>query len=300
MTLGYVFAVLAAVASGGGSILQSLGIRRAGAYGGTSLDLVRVRRQYIYFLGLGVDLLGFLCAAAALQWLPLFLVQALLAFSVAVTATIAVFMGTRLAAAGWVALGVGAAGLILLGVSADPGPARTVPLEWRWVLLGMAMPVAAIAFYAKRRSGFWAATALAFGAGVAFCVVGISARSLDIPDSPWWLVVEPAVWAIVVNAVAAAVVFAMALQKGSATAVTAIMFTTKTALASLIGLAYLDDRVRAGFAAAAVAGFVLAIAGAVGVAHYASQAGQKRTTASRSQAPVPPPTRLGGRARGGG
>jgi drug/metabolite transporter (DMT)-like permease len=266
------------VASGGGSVLQSLGIRRAGAYGGTSLDLVRLRRQYVYFLGLVVDLLGFLCAAAALHWLPLFLVQSLLAFSVAVTATISAFMGTRLASAGWVALGVGAAGLILLGVSADPGPARTLPPGWRWILLGMAVPVAAIAFYAKRRSGFWAASALAFSAGLAFCVVGISARSLDTPDSPWRLVLEPLVWAIVLNALAAAVVFAMALQKGSATAVTAIMFTTKTALASLIGLAYLDDRVRPGFATAAAVGFALAIAGAVGVAHYAARARQKRAT----------------------
>jgi hypothetical protein len=126
-----VFAVLAAVASGGGSILQSLGVRRVGAYGGTSLDLVRLRRQHVYFLGLGADLLGFLCAAAALHWLPLYLVQSLLAFSIGVTATISAFVGMRLAAAGWVMVGIGAVGLILLGVSADPGSARTLHLEWR-------------------------------------------------------------------------------------------------------------------------------------------------------------------------
>ena len=109
MAIGYVIAVLAALASGTGSILESLGIRRAGVYGGTSLDLIGLRRQYVYFLGLAVDLLGFLCAAAALHRLPLFLVQSLLAFSIGVTATIATFMGTRLVKAGWVALGVGAA-----------------------------------------------------------------------------------------------------------------------------------------------------------------------------------------------
>jgi hypothetical protein len=55
------------------------------------------------------------------------------------------------------------------------------------------------------------------------------------------------------------------------------MFTTNTALSSLIGLAYLDDRVRAGFAAVAAVGFGCAIVGAVGVAHYASLARQKET-----------------------
>ncbi|MBE1468641.1 hypothetical protein [Kibdelosporangium phytohabitans] len=123
MTLGYVFAVLAALASGTGSILQSLGVRRAGAYGGTSLGLVALRRQPVYFLGLGTDLVGFVFAAAALQRLPLFLVQSLLAFSIGVTATIAAFMGARLAGRGWVALGVGAAGCSCWGCP---------PIRARW------------------------------------------------------------------------------------------------------------------------------------------------------------------------
>jgi hypothetical protein len=240
------------------------------------MDLVALRRQWIYFLGLGIDLLGFGFAAAALHRLPLFLVQSALAFSIGVTATIAAFMGTRLAAAGWVALGTGAAGLILLGVSAEPGPAQTLPPGWRWILLGVAAPVAAIAFYAKRHNRVWAAAVLAFGAGLGLGVVGISARTLNIPDSLWRLILEPSIWAIVLNGLIAAVVFAMALQKGGATAVTAIMFTTNTALSSLVGLAYLDDRVRAGFAVVATIGFILAVGAAVAVAHYASLARHKQ------------------------
>lgn len=272
MALGYVFTVLATVASGTGSILESLGVRRAGAFGGRTLDLVALRRQYIYFLGVGVDLVGFVFAAAALHRLPLFLVQSALAFSVGVTATISFFMGTRLAGAGWVWLGIGAAGLILLGVSAEPSPARALPSGWRWILLGMAATVAAIALPALRRNRSWAAPVLAFGAGLGFCVVGISARTLNVPDPVWRLMVEPSAWAIVLNGLTAAVVFAMALQKSGATVVTAVMFTTNTVLSSVVGLAYLDDRVRAGFAAAAATGFVLAVAGAIGTAHYASTA----------------------------
>lgn len=277
MVLGYVFAVLAAVASGSGSILESLGIRRAGVHGGNSLELVTLRRQWIYFLGLGVDLAGFVLAAAALHRLPLFLVQSLLAFSVGVTATIAAFMGTRLAAPGWVALGIGAAGLILLAVSADPSPARTLPPGWRWLLPTMVIPVAAIAYIARRHNHVWATPLLAFGAGLGYSVVGISARTLNVPDPMWQLVLEPAIWSIVLNGPAAAVVFAMALQKGAPTTATAIMFTTNTTLSSLIGLVYLGDRARTGLAVLAAAGFVLAIAGAIGVARYSARAGGYKT-----------------------
>ncbi|WIY00787.1 hypothetical protein QRX60_43160 [Amycolatopsis mongoliensis] len=53
MILGYVLAVVAALASGSGPILESAAVRRAGAYGGTPQDLVALRRQPLYFLGLG-------------------------------------------------------------------------------------------------------------------------------------------------------------------------------------------------------------------------------------------------------
>ncbi|RSM81179.1 hypothetical protein DL991_09545 [Amycolatopsis sp. WAC 01375] len=272
MIVGYVLALLAAVASGSGSVLESIGVRRAGAYGGSALDLVHLRRQWIYFAGIGVDLVGFACAAAALQRLPLFLVQSVLAFSVGVTAAISAFMGTRLAAAGWAALGVGAVGLILLGLSAQPGPAKLLPAEWRWVLPAMALVVGSIAWYFRRFDRPWAAQVLGFATGVGFSVVGVSARTLDLPSSGWAILVEPAVWAMILNGSAAAVAFALALQKGGATAVNAIMFTTNTALSSIIGLVFLDDRVRDGFATFTVAGLILAMSGAIVTAHYASQA----------------------------
>jgi hypothetical protein len=272
VVLGYIFAVLAALASGSGSVLESIGIRRAGVYGGRSADLISVRREWIYFVGVGVDMLGFFLAAAALHRLPLFLVQSMLAFSIGVTATISAFMGARLAAVGWIALVVGAVGLVMLGVSAEPGPARVLAMEWRWFLLAMVVPVLAIGLLGKRSGGFWAAPALAFAAGLGFSVVGVAARTLTMPDEVWRLILEPSGWAIVLNALAAAVLFAMALQQGGPTAVTAIMFTTNTALSSLAGLLYLDDHVRAGLFGLAAVGFVLAITGAIGVAHFSRKA----------------------------
>lgn len=279
MTLGYLLAVLATLASGSGSILESMGVRRVAAHGGSPLDLIALRRQWLYFLGLGVNLLGFACASAALHRLPLFLVQSMLAFSVGVTAMISALMGSRLRAAGWVALAVGATGLVLLGVSAEPGRAEPLPPQWRWILVAAAIPVASIVLYARRHHTVRATVALAFGSGVAYSVVGISARTLHLPDAAWRLVLEPAAWAIVLNGLTAAVLFAMALQKGGPTGVTAIMFTTNTALSSFVGLVYLGDHVRDGYVTAAATGFVLAFAGAIAVARYSAETRQKDLTA---------------------
>ncbi|MEU7474454.1 hypothetical protein AB0A63_00635 [Lentzea sp. NPDC042327] len=263
-----------------------MGVRRVAAHGGSSRDLIALWRQWRYFLGLGVNLLGFACASAALHRLPLFLVQSMLAFSVGVTAMISAFMGTRLRRSGWVALAVGAIGLVLLGVSAEPGRAQALPPQWRWVLVAVALPVAAIAVYARRHNHVWATVALAFGSGIAYSVVGISARTLHLPDTAWRLVLEPAAWAIVLNGLVAAVLFAMALQKGGPTGVTAIMFTTNTALSSFVGLVYLGDTVRDGYLTAATIGFVLAFAGAIAVAHYSANTQQKEGTAPAGRAPA--------------
>jgi len=43
--VGYLLAACAALASGTGSVLESTGIRRAGIFGGTSFDLVLLRKQ---------------------------------------------------------------------------------------------------------------------------------------------------------------------------------------------------------------------------------------------------------------
>lgn len=269
MVFGYVFAVLAAVASGSGSVLESLGVRRAGVFGGTSSQLVLLVRQPLYFLGLGVDLLGFVFAAVALRQLPLFLVQSVLAFSVGVTATISAIMGTRLAAAGWLSLGVGAVGLVLLGWSADPSEARPLALGWRWLLLfGASVPAAAIVAYTRRRGGRWVGPLLALGAGLSYCTVGVAARTFDPPGLTAAVLLDPTLWAMILNGVVAATLFAMALQRGRPTPVTAVMFTTNTALASLIGLALLNDQIRPGHTLTAAIGITTAIAGAIATAHY--------------------------------
>jgi hypothetical protein len=98
----------------------------------------------------------------------------------------------------------------------------------------------------------------------------VSARTLHLPDEFLHWFADPSVWAIILNGVAATVVFALALQKGLPTTVSAVMFTTDTVLPSAIGLALLDDGIRHGWAGAAGLAFLVAISGAVALAHFSA------------------------------
>ena len=105
MLLGLTFAILASLGSGVGSAVEAVGIRRASASGARTGDLGPLLREPVYFAGLAVDLLGFVCTVIALQLLPLFLVQAVVASSVGVTALLVAASGRPLGRSGWIALG---------------------------------------------------------------------------------------------------------------------------------------------------------------------------------------------------
>lgn len=270
--LSYLLALGGTFGAGVGSVLQSVGVRRAGAYGGDHTDLTKVARQPLYWAGLGTDIVGFACGAIALQVLPLFLVQSVTAASIGVTAVISTFLGIALSRRGWIALAVVGTGLVLLATSAEPGRATQMPESWRWALLALVIPVVVLIWVGSQLSGKVAAPVMAFASGIGFAAVAVSARSLPAPQSLSDLLTEPALWAVVLNGVAAAVAFAMALQQGSATTVSAVMFTTNTVVPSGIGLLLLGDTFRDGFVGAGLLGFVLAVGGVISLAHFADVA----------------------------
>ena len=264
MLIGLVCALVAALAYGSASILQADGIHRAGGESLTALI-----HQPLYLIGLGLDGVGFVGAVVALQFLPLFLVQAVVAASVGVTAVIAALRGARLGRAGWIALAAAAVGLVLLALSADSEDGNQLPLLWRWVLLASTVPVAALFVIGPRLRPGLAAPALAFGAGLGFSVVAIASRSLEFPHPLWRLLLDPGFWAVLAGGLVAIGLFALALQAGSVTSVSAITFTTETVVPAAIGLGFLGDGVRSGYWPVALAGFVLAVGGAVALARFA-------------------------------
>lgn len=81
------------------------------------------------------------------------------------------------------------------------------------------------------------------------------------------------------NGVIATAVFARARQLRSATAVSAVMFTTNTVLPAVVGLALLGDCPRPGMVGPGAVGFLFAVAGAIAVAHFSAAADEGRGSA---------------------
>ena len=224
VTGGLIAAIGACGSYGTASVFQAVAAQRNAGQPLNRRTFGRIAGQLPYVVGLGLDLAGFVLNVIALQSLPLFLVQSLVAASVAVTAVVAVpVLGVGLHRRALVGvLGV-LVGLVLLAAAAKPGPAHVLARSAQWVLL-VGLPVTALVTAAiARRPGPRTGPLLAGCAGCGFAAVAVAARSLR-PATPWWhLVLSPCVWAIVGFGLLAIIAFTAALTRGSVTVATAVM-----------------------------------------------------------------------------
>ncbi|HEY2060612.1 MAG TPA: DMT family transporter [Amycolatopsis sp.] len=273
MVWGLLCALLSAVAYGVASVMQAVAAK-ASPDSGAGVDprlLLRVLRQWKFVLGLGFDVLGFVAQIAALHVLPLFVVQAAQAASLAVTAVAARVFGVRLGAREWTAVGVVCAGLALLGGSAESEGSTQVGLGFRLVLAGAVVVLGLAGVAAGRASRRVRTPALGLVAGLCFGIVAISGRVMP-SLAPLDLLTDPALYIVAVAGGLAMLFYATALQRGSVTTSTAMMVLGETVLPSLIGIVLLGDRTRPGFALVAVAGFVLAVTAALALARFGEPA----------------------------
>lgn len=273
MWWGLLCALGAACAYGVASVMQSVAARASdtGASGVDPRLLVRVLGQWKFVLGLALDVLGFLAQIAALHVLPLFVVQAALAASLAVTAVAARFLGISLGRREWAAIAVVCAGLALLGASAESEGSDPVGLGFRLVLIGVVVLLAAAGIAAGKAGRRVRTPALGLVAGLSFGVVAVAGRI--IPSlAPLDLLTDPATYTVAVAGGIAMLFYATALQRGSVTTSTAMMVLGETVLPSLVGVIVLGDRTRPGFALVALAGFALAVTAALALARFGEPA----------------------------
>jgi hypothetical protein len=167
----------------------------------------------------------------------------------------------------WAAVVAVVAGLGMLAASAGVEGSVTVGVRGRFVLLGSVALLAAAGFAAGRLSGPARPATLGAVAGLGFGVVAIAARALT-SLSPGSLVREPAAYALAVGGLVAFLFYATSLQHGSVTVATAAIVIGETVAPSAVGVLALGDHTRAGFAPVAVAGFALALAGALALARF--------------------------------
>jgi len=268
LALSWTAAFVACFGYGIGSVLQSVGARRTRHVAGVG-GMAMILFQLPYLIGLTTDGLAFVANVVALQQLPLFLVQSIMTASVGVTAVIASLRGERLDWKDWASLGVLAVGLVVLSLTADSENAVQVPTTARWVILASgAAPllVGLVGRSLRRRSS---ALVLAFGSGLAYSGVAVASRGLSGVHIGWQALENPLVWTIVIQGVIGTVFFALALQRGPVTAVTAITFVAEMVFPSIVGLLLFGDGVHSGLGWYALGGFGLAIGGTVALMRFA-------------------------------
>ncbi|EUA59715.1 hypothetical protein I550_2863 [Mycobacterium intracellulare 1956] len=93
--IGFLLALGCSLCYGTATVLQAAGTRSVEAGSGSGVDavlLLRAVRQWRYLVGIGLDVVGFLLQVAALRLVPIYVVAAALAASIAVTGVVAAWV----------------------------------------------------------------------------------------------------------------------------------------------------------------------------------------------------------------
>jgi drug/metabolite transporter (DMT)-like permease len=256
--------------------------------------LPRMLRQWRFVVSLCLDALGFVAQLIALQRLPLFAVQAIVAANLAVTAVVAsMVIKVRLSWREWLAVTGVVAGVGLLGSSAGPEGASQAGVMFKLALIVTIAALGLIGLAAARLLRDPGRTlALGLVAGFGYGVIGIAARVLN-GFEPLTLLRDPAAYAVAAAGIVSFVFYATALEGGSVTVATAAVVLAETLPPAVIGVIFLGDRTRPGLGPAAVAGFLLAVASAVMLARFGeadhpgrSPGGQEQRNAAVGSAPT--------------
>jgi hypothetical protein len=271
--MGFLLALGCSVCYGTASVLQALAARSVESGSNSGVDavlLVRAVRQWRYLAGLGLDGLGFLLQVAALRLVPIYVVAAALAASIAVTGFVSVWvLSARLSAPEWTAVGVVCVSLAALACAAVPGHFRRAPAGLGWALLAVVAAILIAGTAAGRLSERPRAIALGLGAGGGFGVVEIGVRLLDVIDpAKRAFYADPALYTAAAGGAAGFLLLTSALHRGSVTAAVAGMVVGETIAPALVGVAWLGDRARDGLGWVVVVGFVVAVAGTLVLARF--------------------------------
>jgi drug/metabolite transporter (DMT)-like permease len=264
----------AAICSGGAAVLQASAVRRLPTASAVNARfVVRLARSPRYLMALALVVAGFGSSMLALRSLPLFVVQAGRASSLAVTAVLAILtLHVRLRRHEVIAVIGIVGGLLALALASGPQSAAEVGTAARVALLGAALLAGLAAAAALRvrpvsRSG----VLLAVLAGICFGLLAVGARVVRGFAVPA-LLADPAAWAMAAAGALGLLLGAAALQRARVVTVTGAMVATETVLGAGLGVLLCGDRPEPGSTPAALAGFALVLAGALLLARFGAPA----------------------------
>ena len=256
MILGLLAAVGASVGYGVATILQAVGTRRAGGLAAFGQPLV--------LGGLALDGACFLLSLLAFARLPLFVVETVVAASLVVVVLLArSVLRVPLRRADLVAVAVVLAGLaVLAGAASGQPPVPAGGAFVRGSLLGVGVLAAGTA--ACYRAGPAWTMGLASALGYSGVAIGARAARTDGPLLD--LVRQPMAVVVVACGLIAVVAYLRAIERGPVSLAAALVSVVEVVVPGVVGLAFLGDTVRSGWALPAAAAVLVALAGCVTLA----------------------------------
>ena len=273
MLIGFLLALGCSVCYGSASVLQAMATRSVEGSSNSGVDaalLLRAVRQWRYLAGIGLDSLGFVLQVIALRLVPIYVVAAALAASIAVTGIVSAWaLSARLSRAEWTAVGIVCVSLAVLACAAGPGHFRRAPAGLGWALVVVVAAIFVAGAAAGRLSDRERALALGFGAGSGFGVVEVGVRLLDVVSpTKSAFYTNPALYAALGGGAAGFLLLTSALQRGSVTTTVAAMVVGETIAPALVGAVWLGDRAREGLGWLVVLGFAVAVAATLALARF--------------------------------
>jgi hypothetical protein len=245
-----------------GSILQAIGASR-------SHNTVSTLGHPLYLIGIALDISAWVAAMFALQHLAVYVVESVLAGSLAVTAVLAwVFLKSKLRHRDVVAIVCTGAALTTLAMSAgsqhEMVPTWTMRLAFCFCAVGVV-----ILGWITTQIGI--PGLIAGVGGLSLGGAALTGRALTLPPGSMdtfggavvAIATEPLVWALLVFPVNGMILYANALQHGDVGRVTAVHWTGEVVGPSVIALTLLGDTVRPGWEAAALIAGLVTVGAAV-------------------------------------
>ncbi|MEU4239846.1 hypothetical protein [Actinoplanes sp. NPDC026619] len=251
--------IFGAFAFAAASILQAVGARR-------STGMANTLRHPLYLLGTFLDLLAWGCSMVALSELAVYLVESVLAGSLAITVVAArVILKSHLRGVDVVAVAVSVAALTVLAMSAGPQDTVETSGILRLAFCGAAVTIALLGWAATK---FAPPGVVAGFAGLCLGGAALVGRALTFPEGAFgsWnsgllaVVTSPLIGALLVFGVTGMVLYADALQRGSVGPVTAVLWIAEVIAPSAVAVTFLGDTVRPGWEMASMgAGLVVVV-----------------------------------------
>lgn len=253
MIVSLLCAVGSAVAYGTSTLMQAVATRRT--HGLAAVTTPLVVGAFV------VDGLGFLLSLLALESLPLFAVQSIMASMLVVVVVGARFvLHARLRRLDVVAVAVVIAALVLIGLGSGEQPAVEPPASFERAMLIATGCLVVVALVLYRAGPGWALAAVG---ALGFSGAAIAARASHHHDGLWAVLWQPMTACIVVCGIIGALWYLRSLERIAVGPSAAILSVIEVVVPGAVGVLVLGDSLANGMLPGVVVGLVLAIGGCV-------------------------------------